>query len=1075
MLAITVAFDNMTGVLSFTGDASDDTLVITANDSTSSDVSFFSATDMSVTAESPKSGVTAVRVNLGDGTNDTLTILGSNDADTISINGTTVTFVSALAVDVSYTLTDVESLFVNGQANHDTISVTGASVTGELSFSGGPGADELSVSGPFAAGTLTVEDPDTSGVELSGSAIDSILTTADQTYDVSVLLGADTTLTGKNISFNDTVDSSGANRSLEINTSGGGTTTFAGRVGSAVPLGSITTNSDGTTFINGSEVSTIGDQTFNDPTTLDSSTEALLYAINGDSRTVNEHDTSGRLLRSFTVEAPDSLRGIAVGPDGLLYASYSLYESFGVVAFDATGEIHETYTYAGYWLGLKTFGAAGRIAFDRKGHFYVDGFQFEIGRPDSGRMVSALRTDVEILPNGNLLLADDYGLYEVTPSGTTVRTISSFGTDGFANIGTGGFAHIRGVEYDQERNHIYVTMLGYYSANWDFTHRILKLDGTTGALLNNTRYPYPVDLFLTDDRRLLVGSWEGPAAIFDLELNQIGTFAGGPRQFVTQSRGQFTRLDSTSGNVTFNSTLAGLQNDEEKLEIKAGNDVAFNATVGGSAGGRFGDLYVAAANEIRLTEVHVTDRLDLTATAGRILQDGDAAPDVLATTLNLRARGGINLDTSVETLTANNEVSGDIVISESFGINVLSATNDGGNIQIVAAGGPMNVTTIDSAGFFVGSTSDTAAAGDTLLVTGNVQAQSFVSLVAGDDMTLLSSSDVRSVNSFVYMKLDAASVDTAGGTLVLLGSLRGNNSLQYPLVAEGGIQDDLFSIQRLPQSPIAILARAGALDNTFIVFTDAAEDIRVFATIVDLVGQPGIEITYVDNEQLDLVTQGGDDKVFVQMPEPIHGILANIIRTSTGAGDDSLKVNGSTLNDVIRVSSYTTDPDYRFQVRGDTGETECLQVFGFMGNDIIENAAPIAALLDGGHGQDAITGSDFSIHPVTGAEIYDVIFGGGDADSLFDPVTGRAGLSGRAGNDFIYADHDYNLGMPVLTLSTGDMVNGGVGLDVIIALGADFVRRDQGAFDSDIILNQEPGISAQLQAGLGKKCARLIP
>jgi hypothetical protein len=230
-----------------------------------------------------------------------------------------------------------------------------------------------------------------------------------------------------------------------------------------------------------------------------------------------------------------------------------------------------------------------------------------------------------------------------------------------------------------------------------------------------------------------------------------------------------------------------------------------------------------------------------------------------------------------------------------------------------------------------------------------VQAASFVSLIAGDDIVLPGTSDVRSLNSFVYMKVDVVSVDAVGGTLILLGALQGDNSLQYPLVAEGDTQDDLFSIQALPQSAIAILARAGTLDNTFIVLTDAAEDVRVFATIVDLAGQsPGganpIEFTYVDNEQLDLVTLGGDDKVFVQMPEPTHGILANIVRTSTGAGDDSLKINGSTLGDVIRVNSYTTDPNYRFQVRGDTGETECLQVFGFTGNDMIDNSAPIASL-----------------------------------------------------------------------------------------------------------------------------------
>jgi Ca2+-binding RTX toxin-like protein len=131
--------------------------------------------------------------------------------------------------------------------------------------------------------------------------------------------------------------------------------------------------------------------------------------------------------------------------------------------------------------------------------------------------------------------------------------------------------------------------------------------------------------------------------------------------------------------------------------------------------------------------------------------------------------------------------------------------------------------------------------------------------------------------------------------------------------------------------------------------------------------------------------------------------------------------------------------------------------------------------LDGGSGRDAIIGSDDAAHPLTRAEVYDVIFGGGDADSLFDPLTGRTGLSGRAGNDFIYADHDYNRGTPVATLADGDVVDGGLGLDTIIALGADDIRRATNDLDADMVLTQEPGIAAQLQAGLSKKAAKPVP
>jgi hypothetical protein len=100
-----------------------------------------------------------------------------------------------------------------------------------------------------------------------------------------------------------------------------------------------------------------------------------------------------------------------------------------------------------------------------------------------------------------------------------------------------------------------------------------------------------------------------------------------------------------------------------------------------------------------------------------------------------------------------------------------------------------------------------------------------------------------------------------------------------------------------------------------------------------------------------------------------------------------------------------------------------------------------------------------------------VIFGGGDADSLFDPLSGRSGLSGRAGNDYIYGDHDYNSGAPVLTLSEADEISGGLGNDVIVSLGRDLVRRDADDLVSSFAATD---INRSLQAGLAKKCAKPI-
>ena len=560
---------------------------------------------------------------------------------------------------------------------------------------------------------------------------------------------------------------------------------------------------------------------------------------------------------------------------------------------------------------------------------------------------------------------------------------------------------------------------------------------------------------------------------------------------------------AAGGSVIFGGKIDGLAADTQRLRVEAATFITFQGDVGTMV--RLNDVFADAdGGDISLRQMRVQDTLaapegviELHADAGAIVDlNGATTLNTFGHSLTATARDGISLDTELARLVeVRNTTSGDVLIREENTLTIREVVNNGQDVVITSKGHTLTVEEIAAVENFakrnfIISVSDlpNAMPNDDVIVQGKIRAEQIVSLIAGDDVTLEATSDVRSDNVFVYIKVDAPGANELGGTAILLGALQGNNTLQYPVVIEGGAGNDTFSIQKLPQSPIAVLGRAGTLDNTFIVLTDAAEDVRVFATIVDLAGQsPGgvnpIEITYVDNEQLDLVTQGGDDKIFVQMPEPTHGILANIVRMTTGAGDDSLKINGSTLDDSIRVASYTNDANFRFQVRGDTGETECLQVFGFTGNDIIQNAAPIAALLDGGNGRDTITGSNFSIQPATGTEVYDVIFGGGDADMLF----------GQAGNDFLYADHDYNLGTPVLTIADGDIVNGGSGLDVIIALGADSIQRDPNDFEADIIVGQGLGltindflfaqllapndanVSQQLQAGLAKKCAMPIP
>jgi hypothetical protein len=595
----------------------------------------------------------------------------------------------------------------------------------------------------------------------------------------------------------------------------------------------------------------------------------------------------------------------------------------------------------------------------------------------------------------------------------------------------------------------------------------ISLDTTITNLLASNTTSGGVDINETDDLSVFTVTASAQPVI----LNAGGEIDDGNAGLVNITSASLTAgaatgifLDTTIADLTAtNSTSNGIDiNETDNLNVLLASALgqAVNLQTGGSQN-------VTIVNAGTATMI----------AAGAITDANGVAVNVSASSLNTLANNGIALGTAVANLTTTNNTSGDILINEADGLTLQSAINNAAAIQVVSAFGPLNIVNVKAKAHFLGSTDDSAAPGDDVVVSGNVEADNAVSLVAGDNSTLQGASNIKSNNSFVYLKVGGVTADAIGGQLVTYAAVQGSAALQYPIVAEGGNGNDLFSLQKIPISPIAILGRGGSLDNTFVVFSNAAEQINAFATVVDIAGQAGTEITYVDNEQLDLNTLDGNDNVFVQMPEPTHGVLANIIRTSTGAGDDSLKVNGSTQNDVMRAASYTGDANYRFQVRGDTGETEVLQMFGFTGNDTLENQAPIGALLDGGSGNDTITGANFA------GLAYDVIFGGGELDTIL----------GNDGNDFLFADHDFNAGVPVQTFANGDQINSGRGFDVIVALGGDSVRRQGGDFDSDLIIGQNVGLSindflfaqilppssaninAQLQAALAKKAAKPIP
>jgi hypothetical protein len=214
---------------------------------------------------------------------------------------------------------------------------------------------------------------------------------------------------------------------------------------------------------------------------------------------------------------------LAFGTDGLLYATLSRGSNgFAVLALRNDGGVAASYAGSAYIGGNL---AHGKIAMANQ-YLYVTGAQgltrFRLGDPSSGKMIYGQVWDVKPLPNGNLFVASASSVDEITTSGTLVRRIHLTGGESFSDI--------RGIEYNPETKVLFVTHLGYSN----FFFRIMRVNATTGALLNSVVFTYADDLFLDTSGNLLVGSSSENPTFFSQELMQGNSLNGGQQMFVTQ-------------------------------------------------------------------------------------------------------------------------------------------------------------------------------------------------------------------------------------------------------------------------------------------------------------------------------------------------------------------------------------------------------------------------------------------------------------------------------------------------------------------------------------------------------------
>lgn len=239
------------------------------------------------------SGITSFNADVGG-----LSPLGAIQTDAA---GTTFFTNVSITTVANQTYLDLVSLSGDAELN-------GATVSFELAVNSFNGEHSLTVNatsqtkfGATVGQTLALASLTTNagGTTL---IIGDVTTTGDQQYGDAVTLGSDVTLIGNGITFNGTLNSTGAARVLEINSTG--ETRFSGQVGAVLALKSLVTDSPGVTVIAGGFVGTTDGQTYNDAVVLTTNTDfSGPVKFNGPLQAPPPDNTNATWLKNLYFEA----------------------------------------------------------------------------------------------------------------------------------------------------------------------------------------------------------------------------------------------------------------------------------------------------------------------------------------------------------------------------------------------------------------------------------------------------------------------------------------------------------------------------------------------------------------------------------------------------------------------------------------------------------------------------------------------------------------------------------------------------------------------------------------------------
>jgi len=428
-----------------------------------------------------------------------------------------------------------------------------------------------------------------------------------------------------------------------------------------------------------------------------------------------------------------------------------------------------------------------------------------------------------------------------------------------------------------------------------------------------------------------------------------------------------TNSNNISGTLTLNvtgggSTVTFATNPAtfNTLAMNADGNVNINADVTTNTGGA---SFVGGSIASNATvTVPAASAVSMTATTGGITDGNGAAANVVGGSLTASAITGIDLDTTITTLTSANVTGiGNVDISDTAGgLAVTSATTANGNITLNATGGDLVITTVTAAG----SGADVAL---TTTTSGNI---TLGVVTAPDQVTLTSVGAITDTNAATN-NITAANLAMTAATGIGSGDAleTGASSLSATNTTSGDIEvsnTGVLDITGISNSggggvvvtnvgATTISGAVSAAGGTAAVSITASSPLLVIAPVT----APG-DITL---EAVGSVLAGDN-----------LTLAANV--TSTGgnmtlrAGDDISQTTGtvSTAGGTITATADTEGAGVADGDRGSFSQASGTSFSSSGGNITVSAFEDIGlALLDAGAAQVTVTSADGAITDANGA------------------------------------------------------------------------------------------------------------